>query len=367
MQKAPPTVEPPYPKRNLQFFGIATLVLIAVIVGGFWAWTRHLSLYAILDPEYGMWAAKEALAESGCAGKIVILGDSTAVADLIPARIDARVVNLAIGGGTSIEMNFILRHIMDKGGPPVAVIFSMTPLDFIRNRVFWDRSAKFDFLRADELAEVCRKARAYGDRDIDSPPSFLQVDERLKEFLLPRRFPAFFFGSLRDSQFGKRGDINRHMYAEVLNFRGYHWFGKAAEAYAPDDDTSAVAFTRSPLLDEYLEKALGLLEARGVPIYFVASPRNEVSLRNYQPSFIHGYEDYLQWLAQKHAGFHIIGPLLASKTPDWFGDESHLNPAGAERWSASVCRMLNEENAAGAPFVPETKMLEQREAQSAAR
>jgi hypothetical protein len=261
-------------------------------------------------------------------------------------------------------MYFTAALALSKDSRPLAVILSITPLRLMKNAIFWERTAKFDYLGPYQFAEVCARARSYGDQDIVSPPSFLQIDERLKEFLMPRKFPSFFFTSLRDSHFGKRGQTNRQMYEDVRQSRGYHWFGKAERTLAPDDGTLVSDFTPTRLLDEYLESTLTLLESKGVPVYFIASPCNEISLRAYKPAFVSGYENYLQSIAKKHSGFHIIGPLLRSLTPDWFGDASHLNPAGAERWSEIVCRMLNEVNASGAPFIPETRLLESRSAQS---
>jgi hypothetical protein len=70
-----------------------------VFVVGFaavWAWVVAMPL-AFLDPEYPYWLAKQRMLAACDLGSVLVLGDSRAAVDVIPARLGATAANLAVG------------------------------------------------------------------------------------------------------------------------------------------------------------------------------------------------------------------------------------------------------------------------------
>ena len=79
--------------------------LLAVFCLGFgivWLWVACVPL-AFLDPEYPAWLAKQRMLARCDLGELLVVGDSRAAVDVIPALLPMRATNLAVGGGSPIE------------------------------------------------------------------------------------------------------------------------------------------------------------------------------------------------------------------------------------------------------------------------
>ncbi len=78
------------------FLGVmaATGVLAFALL---WAWVV-LAPLAFLDPEYPAWVAKRSLLAHCDLGEVVVVGNSRAAADVLPALLPLRATNLAVGG-----------------------------------------------------------------------------------------------------------------------------------------------------------------------------------------------------------------------------------------------------------------------------
>ena len=107
-----------------------------------WLWIVALPS-AFLDREYPIWQAKLRLLDTCDLGSILVVGDSRAAADIIPALLPGRASNLAIGGAQPVESYFAVKRALQCPNPPGRVVISHSMGHFFLPDTFWTRSARF--------------------------------------------------------------------------------------------------------------------------------------------------------------------------------------------------------------------------------
>ena len=322
-----------------RFLAVAagTAVLVFALV---WVWVAWMPL-AYLDPEYPAWVAKERLLASCQVGSVLVLGDSRAAADLIPRRLPGRVVNLAVGGGEPIEAYSALRRALTCPHPPRRVIVSFDATHFVRPDLFWERSVAFGFMRTRGMARL----RAVSARRHDWSVWRLRLRQgepgRLRAAFYAMRFPTLYFGPLLHGGVVLRWWENRRRLRRVLAARGQYFFGRADGSAVVAADGTLRRFRPLPVLDWYFAALLRLARARGVPVSFVAMPMNTATWRAVRPRVRRGFAAYLAGYAARDPDFRVIGPVMPHWPDRYFGDGfSHLNPAGAARFSARFVAVM---------------------------
>lgn len=324
------------PRRYLAALSLAALTGFALV----WTWVAMMPL-AYLDPEYPAWRAKHDLLRRCDLGDVLIVGDSRAAVDVIPALLPVRTTNLAVGGGETIEAYAALSRALSCPLPPRRVVISLDAAHFTQADLFWERSVRFGFLDTAALSELQRIEAQTGDTSFAAPqrPDGLPVPLRAR--LYAWRFPPLYFNSLVRGGVLLRWWSNRRAYAAVLAARGQYFFGQDAGSSTVAVEGHMQAFRPLPVLDRYFDRMLALLAARGIPADYVAMPMNRSTWAAVRPAVRAGFARYLAGYAGRYPGFHVIGPVM----PDWpdryFGDAfSHLNPRGATRLSTAFGRCL---------------------------
>ena len=327
------------------------LALLALIASaGFalvWAWVAAMPL-AYLDPEYPAWRAKLELLRRCDLGDVLLLGDSRAAVDVMPALLPVRTTNLAVGGGEAIEAYAVLTRALACPLPPRRVVISLDAAHFTRPDLFWERSVRFGFLGSADLALLRRTTWETGDASFATPKLPDGLPAALRARLYAWRFPPLYFSSLVRGGVILRLWRNQARFAAVLAARGHYFFGRDAGSSTVAVEGHMASFAPLPLLDRYFDRMLALLEARGIPADFVAMPMNRTTGTAVRPAVRAGFARYLAAYAERYPHFHVLGPVM----PDWpdryFGDAfSHLNPGGAALLSAGFGRCL-ERRLAGA-------------------
>jgi len=307
-------------------------MLAAVMAAGFvlvWAWVAAMPL-AYLDPEYPVWRAKLAMLQRCDLGEVLVVGDSRAAVDVMPALLPVKTTNLAVGGGMPIEAYVAVARAMACPVPPRRVVISLDAAHFAVPDLFWERTVKFGFVGPADLALLRRLALATGDASLATPKVSDGLSAALRGWLYAWRFPPLYFGSLAKSGLFLRLWSNQAAYADALAARGQYFFGR-------DDGSSTVAvegrmagFVPLPVLDRYFDRMLALLAARGIPADFVAMPMNQATGRAVLPGVRAGFAAYLAHYEARYPGFHVVGPAMLAWPDHYFGDGfSHLNPRGA--------------------------------------
>ncbi len=307
-------------------------VLAAVMAGGFalvWAWVAAMPL-AYLDPEYPIWRAKLAMLRHCDLGEVLVVGDSRAAVDVMPALLPVKTVNLAVGGGMPIEAYIAVARALTCPVPPRRVVISLDAAHFAVPDLFWERTVKFGYVGLADLALLRRLARETGDASLATPKRPDGLPTALRGWLYAWRFPPLYFSSLTTGGWFLRLWRNQAAYAAALAGRGQYFFGRGAGSSTVAVEGHMAAFVPLPVLDRYFDRMLALLAARGIPADFVAMPMNQATGRAVLPDVRTGFAAYLARYEARYPGFHVVGSAMPAWPDRYFGDEfSHLNPAGA--------------------------------------
>lgn len=322
--------------RYLTALGVTALVSFALI----WGWIIAVPL-AFLDPEYPAWLAKQRLLQGCDLGDLIVVGNSRAAVDIMPALLSVPSTNLAVGGGSPIEAYAVVRQALACAEPPRRVIISFDAAHFSEPDLFWERSVRFGFIGNDLLRDLRRVSLELGDTSIwelrrdGVPPA-------LRGGLYAMRFPSLYFSSLLKGGVFLRWWHNREFLAQTIAARGQYFFGTDPGSSGIAVEGHLTAFTPLPVLDHYFAATLALLAERGVDVEFVAMPMNEATWHATRPALRSGFAAYLTAYATRYANLHIAGDVMPHWPDRWFGDAfSHLNPEGARRFSTDFALWLS--------------------------
>ena len=324
--------------ESFRFLRAMGLVFVLVI-GATWIWAARGGMW-FLDPEYPMWIAKTDMISECRKDATVILGDSRAVAGLIPDNLDASTVNLALGGATPVEVYYVARRLLECPERPRKVILSISPYHFVTADVYWTRAALFNFLSFDEMEEVRKLSESLHDRSLYSVSQTGSIEDRLTNFLYASHFPAFYFGSMKAGMVYRRKHVNDEWIDSVKRQRGYHSFGTDGGSTGLSLEARMPGFHSVPIFDAYFDRLLTLFADNGIAVSFVAMPLSDISYRALPAGFLRDYTAYIDSFALRHPNFHVTGDLVPVLPSKFFGDRNHLNHAGAEVWTSTVARML---------------------------
>jgi hypothetical protein len=314
---------------------------ICTVVGATWIWAIFGPMF-FLDPEFPMWVAKKEMLNQCHGNETVILGDSRAMADLIPKKIDASVVNLAIGGAGPIEMYYASRQLLDSCTvAPRKVVISVAPFHFVYAENYWGRTALFHFLSYKEMSEVRRTSEAFGDGTVYSTVAvFGSVENMAKDWLYTSSFPSLYIGGMLQGRFVFREGSNRSVLEAIRAERGYHAFGDADGFSGIGAEAYLQGFAPSRLLNTYFDRLIRLYGDAGLTLEFMTMPLNEASYRVLPDHFREEFSEYLEAYHQRYPWFVVRGDPLPCLPSTVFGDAFHLNRRGAEWWSEKVASSI---------------------------
>ena len=321
---------------NLKRYFAAMAVVAIITFGAVWLWVLAMPL-AFLEPEYASWRAKQALLAQCDLGDVLILGDSRATVAIIPGLLPVKATNLAVGGGEAIEAYAALTRALSCPQTPKLVVLSIDTVHFSRPDLFWERTMRFGFLNAAELADLRDVSHALGDYSVYEERHTDGIPSWLRDRLYLAHFPPYYFASLIEGRLLWRWRRNEAGLAASSAARGQYYFGIDEGSSVVAADGKLTAFRPLPVLDRYFARILALLQERGIPSVFVAMPVNETTARAIRPEVRDGFAAWLAGFEARYPGFRVAGPVVRPWPDRYFGDGfSHLNPAGAERFSASA-------------------------------
>lgn len=325
------------PRDFLALIGGSAVVLFGLV----WLWILTMPM-AFLDPEYPAWRAKQTLLADCDLGDVLILGDSRAATGMMPAGWSIRATNLAVGGGEPIEALAALNRALRCPVPPVRVILSLDAVHFTEPDLFWERTARFGFVDAGEIATLRDVSHALGDvsvyelRHTDGLPSWA------RDAMVRVRFPSLYFTSLVKGGVLLRWPRNRATLAASLASRGQYFFGTASGSDTVAAEGHIREFRPLPVLAWYFNRVLQQLAAHGIPAVFIAVPMNDATARQVAPGVPAAFRAWLAGYEARYPGFRVAGEVMPHWPDAWFGDGfAHLNPDGAARFSAGLERCLD--------------------------
>lgn len=311
----------------------------------------------IAFPDYWLWRPHGQMIAACDVGSIDVLGNSTAIANIIPSRIGPGVRDFGFNGGSPIEAYYIAQSILRCEHKPKAVIVSFVPgeLSAVHQKgvepYFWG-AFKFKIVDFSDALEVLQVSRKFGDTTIAGPQSLFDFDYRIKAFLYSIKFPPYYSGDIEGYISGRvqrdpktNRVMNQTIYYQTAFDDGHHFIGTKSEGTKLDDDVGRTGGLIAPVEDYYLKRMVEIFGRNGIEVYFVEPPRDRISFLQYQPTLADEYQGYLMKLEGEEPNFHVIDNGFKVWEPALFGDQSHLNLRGALVLSGNL---HNELGAAGA-------------------
>jgi len=321
--------------KNTKFFFKCILALLPIIVTVLYT---TLIPYGYMDKEYPAWKySKDATKEVGNFST-VILGDSRAMADLIPEKIDSEskvtsgqsTVNLAFGGASSIEMYYTLNRYLKNNATPDKVIIMFAPFHYSLIDNYWTRTAYFNYLSIPETYELFAYAKASNSETL--------LTKGYKNDLLSyrMRFPDKYLPALINSKFILRYNVNEAEYNRISSNYGYSEFGTENGCDYLNFETSYDRMHTSGdavLLDIYLNRLLKLCVNNDISTIVSIPPMNEASFNALNDSYVEDFTSYMNGLKSKYPDITIDSEIPCFNN-SYFGDSSHLNRNGAEKFTS---------------------------------
>ena len=289
--------------------------------------------FGYMDGEYPSWRYTKEL-QSGRVLKAgdaldatLILGDSRAMADMVPALMGEQVYNLAVGGATGIEMYYTLKHYIGKEGVPENVIIMFAPFHYSYMDNFWTRSVYFHHLTLPEALTVYREGKLLGSKTVTDREkgvsSIISMSLRFPDSYMPAILNSRFIGRYRD---------NAESYAAICKDRGHGLFGKEDgssdlnyEANYTEVDTDG----DYGLLLLYMERLLDLCRENGIKTILIQPPMNEASFQRLNVDYVSQYKELIESLQASYPEAEIDSEIPCYSNA-LFGDSSHLNEKGAK-------------------------------------
>ncbi|MBR5767025.1 MAG: hypothetical protein IKX95_09605, partial [Lachnospiraceae bacterium] len=251
-----------------------------------------------MDEEYPSWHYTKMVEEgrikpvsSGRAA--LILGDSRAMADIVPEMMGESYVNLGVGGATPVEMYFALERYIKNNGAPESVIIMFAPFHYSYMDNYKTRTMYFKHLGFAEAMRVYSQGRSYDAAVFDDfdRSDILSMYAGLPDSYLPALINAKVTGRL---------NINRSLYSEQVLNRGHALYGT-------DDGNGDVNYEATYehmnrdgehlLITYYFEKLLKLCSENAIRTIVLQPPMNEASCSALHESYVKEYFSYVNQIA----------------------------------------------------------------------
>lgn len=341
-------------KKTLSFIFKCILALLPVIL--FIGFT-YLFPMAYMDIEYPAFAYTKNLcrapsSDSASGKQLLILGDSRAMADIIPNEVisglleeapsdaydfsELNIENLAFGGATSIEMYYTLKNYLKHHEAPERIIVMFAPFHYSYMDNFWQRTMYFNYLSISEVLEVYDLAKELGSETVLTE-SFI-TDSIGYRFRMPDKYlPAII-----NAKGVMRYPENKRRYDSLESEHGFGSFGTAAGS---SDASYEVNYTTvkngndSVLLLTYMKKLLSLCDEQNIPVLLLQPPMNEASFTQLNEEYLKEYQELLKHLSDSCQNA-IIEDDIPCYENRYFGDASHLNREGAIVYSKELVKKI---------------------------
>ncbi len=318
-------------KKNIVFFLKCMLaaapVLMVVLYTAFCP-------FGYMDQEYPSWKYTKDFNKGRISreedDEVIILGDSRAMADLVPRYMGDNVYNLAVGGATAIEMYYTLKQRIEEAGAPQSVVIMFAPFHYSYIDNFWTRSIYFHHFSFSEALTVWREGKEYVS------PSVCDGEHGIFDIVsIYLDLPGSYMPALINSRFHGRYDENLEAYNNICYEKGHGLFGTEDGSSDRNYESNYTEFnTREDfkLLDLYIKRLLGLCEEYGIRTIVSQPPMNKASYERLNADYVSQYTKYIESMQNLYPDAVIDSQILCYPN-EFFGDSSHLNEKGAQKFT----------------------------------
>jgi hypothetical protein len=255
---------------------------------------------------------------------VIFLGESRVNAGIDFAKIKGA-YSFASGGATTIEMYYILKKYSEGYGAPDTVFLSVSPRFLSETYAFYPYAVASKLIDRKDFNEIMAHSQK-GDTILAQHP-------RLKFGLYQLNYFEYYQSDVFYSYVLNSYSENQKLIEDMIRNKGASPHPGLKDSCSDlNYETKYKAFHPAPLMDIYFNKLLKMCRDSGVYLIFDFMPFNESSLKVTNPVFIKEYQAYIQGLAVSYPEFSISDTVYSY--PDaYFGDESHFNLKGKEKFT----------------------------------
>jgi hypothetical protein len=255
---------------------------------------------------------------------VIFLGESRVNTGIDFAKIKGA-YSFASGGATTIEIYYILKKYTEHYGSPDSVFLSVSPRFLSETYAFFPYAVAFKLIDRKDFNEIMSYAQK-GDTILAKHP-------RLKFGLYRFNYFEYYQSDVFYSYVFNSYSKNQKLIKEMMRNKGASPHPGLKDSSSDlNYETKYKSFQPAPLIDVYFNKLLKMCKDSGIYLIFDFMPFNESSLNACNPLFIKEYKTYIQGMERSYPEFSISDTVYSY--PDTcFGDESHLNTIGKEKFT----------------------------------
>ncbi len=297
--------------------------LLALCVWGLIWWmpeARHM------DGEYPLWMQqKDYVTTDADQQEILLLGDSAVMDGVRTKAFHEDAYNLAMGGATPIEMYYTLEDYLTHHPAPKMVIIAFTPRHYFDLDCYIGRAVYFHYLDAERIRAVNRVLRKRDGTDV-----------RLESLEYILRAPRIYMKRVLMAIRHPRTEENHQLYLSKAEGSGSYMFpGLRPVENVEPPDTAMGPFRPRRSLTEYMDKIIERCLAEGIEVHIEQMPMGTYGWKKLAASgYLQDYARYIQGVSDRYG--IDANTTVPSYDDEYFGDMTHLNASGAERFTKEL-------------------------------
>jgi len=313
-------------------YKLILFLLLAYLVPALYIEFGGMNFY---NREYPMWMYKKLKYETKSEQyhETLIMGDSRIMAGVQPLVISPTALSLAIGGSSSIEAYYILKHYLENNKAPKQILFSVTPVHFQSQPYFWLRDIKYKFLPIKDTMEIfARSAKLKSCPFGCESGKYAKYKYYWKYFKHRINLAHLYRPELVKSRLFNRRAENLERWNSLVENNGHSFFGTLKRANGVIQEIARKDFGAYKLLDSYTKDFMDLARKNNIQVIYITVAVSDRSYRLVKDIYFKGYLKFLRSYQHKYPEF-IFDFSWPQYTEDHFGDSSHLNAFGSKKYS----------------------------------
>ncbi|SFU46553.1 hypothetical protein SAMN05216480_104132 [Pustulibacterium marinum] len=300
--------------------------------------------YHYFNGEYPMWKHKmEIIAQKNSFNNLII-GDSRAIAGIDPHILGDSYYNLALGGGTPMEGFYQLKKSLQEGKKIDTLLISYAPIHFEQSEMFWDRQVKYNFYNLNEVEEIFTKLNTKNEIFWEYDGSRYYKESSESDYLWKAFFTHYKSPMTLRAELSKslllRGYSNYKIYDEIKARKGSYDFGKKEFSHELNVEAKRTSFSPKNIILSSLKETFKLAKENHITVIYVSLPMNKSSYLALKDKYRTGVLAMYGTLQTEYPEVIFKDNGLLYYEDKFFGDNSHLNKNGRERFSLETKKIL---------------------------
>ncbi|WP_155952419.1 hypothetical protein [Pseudobutyrivibrio sp. LB2011] len=319
---------------------IKLIIKCGLVLAPIWGLSMFLCFgkmyYSNEDFAYTFWNKQFTETKQDKYYKVVVIGDSSCNSAYMPEVISDSMINLSIGGSSTVEGYYVLKDYLEHNDAPTDVFLSYHDSHFRYTEAYWDKivpAHRFSLLDNIELISNATEDDtglfyhngAYADliaTEVYFPSKYIVG---LTNYLTQDTLPE-------DTQQIRGYETNIAAMEKVELHRGrYTTLGN--QVFVTSQARPYTQFSAGSLYESYFDKTIALCQKNGIAVHIVKPPLPDNSqlsdeyieeVKQFYNKYVEKYDNVdFDW------GQHIF-------TIEDFADEIHLNNDGALKFSEYI-------------------------------